>query len=100
MLTLWAIFNILCFLDVSSVLAETPASCKLRGEEPQPPYTLEGSVGVWKSWCFKVWFGDRGLRAPSGPPLSFTLEFTLAGPCLLPPIPFNGPGLSCKYSVF
>lgn len=95
MLTLWAIFNIVFFLDVSSVLAEIPASRKLWWEAfNQPPCKmgLEGVMGAQKSWGFKAppWFEDPGPRVLPSPPLSFTYEFTLAGPCLLPVITFNG----------
>lgn len=94
MLTLRAVFNILYFLDVSSVLAEIPAACKIPGGGLQSPskMALESSVGAQKSWGFKAppWLAGCGPKAPFNPPLSITFEFTLFGLCLVPVIPFNG----------
>lgn len=46
MLTLWAIFNLVFFLDVLSVLGEIPASSELPGEEP---WTNQPVRWAWKA---------------------------------------------------
>lgn len=46
MLTLWAIFNLVFFLDVSSVLIEIPASSELPGEEA---WTNQPVKWAWKA---------------------------------------------------
>lgn len=104
MLTLWAIFNIVFPFDVCSVLAETTASHKLCGEEPSAALSdgfrrLGGGPEDLALQSPTLPWGPSSMGTPS-PFLLFEFEFTLAGPCLFPVIPFNGLGFPVNTPVF
>lgn len=104
MLTLWAIFNIVFPFDVCSVLADTTALHKLCGEEPSAALSdgfrrLGGGPEDLALQSPTLPWGPSSMGTPS-PFLLFAFEFTLAGPCLLPVIPFNGLGFPVSTPVF
>lgn len=104
MLTLWAIFNIVFPFDVCSVLVETTASHKLCGEEPSAALSdgfrrLGGGPEDLALQSPTLPWGPSSMGTPS-PFLLFEFEFTLAGPCLFPVIPFNGLGFPVNTPVF
>lgn len=104
MLTLWAVFNILFFLDVSSAFAEILAFRRSPARNLQPPRKMgmKGWGGHQKNWGFKAppWLEDPGPSIPPRPPLSSTFDFTLAGPCLPLCLSLKWAGLSCKPPIF
>lgn len=104
MLTLWAIFNIVFSFDVYSVLAETTAFYKLCGEASSAALSdgfrrLGGRPEDLVLQSPALPWGPSSMGTP-GPFLLFTFEFTLAGPCLFPVIPFNGLGFPVNTPVF
>lgn len=104
MLTLWAIFNIVFSFDVCSVLAETTAFYKLCGEASSAALSdgfrrLGGRPEDLVLQSPTLPWGPSSMGTP-GPFLLFAFEFTLAGPCLFPVIPFNGLGFPVNTPVF